>query len=987
MATYTPPESLHVGTGSETVFGFNWPYLLPTDLVVSLNGLSVPTVLATTNQVVITPTPAAGAIVRIYRNTPAQDPTYLFASGIPMLPRYIDGNNKQLLYALQEGLLQFSLTDAIAREALQNSATAVATSAAAWANTERAIRTPLNEPPIPPIAGAAARARKVLGFDSEGNPVGTLPATGSGTELALDLAGPGGSALVGTVRPEVGAVTRKVATSLRDQPPTPQDFGAVGDGVTLCTDAFVKAQAAGVVQVPDGVYLVDGSQLNVAALRGGPGAILKFTTGQRVALDRVGTAEALEQVYWQEVQAAPGTTHNLNTTQQALGICEGVVYMAQNVLSPSGTWAHDSIVRMSSFPLNRAATDDVDVTVTGGVAPTAVVDLEGLGHGAGASVIREGGKLWLYSTVSTPPGVAPVKGVNCNYGTGFTKVEWKGAATAGVQSYRNLQGVFNAEVCVSACGSFLVFVGSKFLPVVRDTTNYAADVPFISVFDRGAVEAAVNPATVPPLHAFAMPFVEASGSVVGSPAGIACDGEFVYILNSGAQVVGGRTVTVMSLSGELVKAFPVSGWAGIQPTTFREGTGGKHVFAYEIEGLAFHNETLMMLSKFNVCTPQAVVGWQGKSFIPVRAGSGTSPQSFASWARSEAPATEQYDHSKAYLAPTALVYHKYLTALAPKGRITRPHPVAAGLYMDCQSGGYQGVYSRDSGYTVNTHFFVGQHDRNTDTTWPLFEYRSSGLGRLYHCDQVKGGAGYDTASFYGRISYDYGTGTLLSGGPSVGTGATLTLCNSRDTSTGDRYGVLHAQGGRAMLWGVHNVSYKNFNPNIDATLNVGSAAHRWNVAYFATGSIHTSDARAKTPVRKLTPAEIRAAQALGAETGVYQWLEQLVAKDGDARLHIGMTVQRAIEIMRSHGLDPMCYGFICYDKWDATPAEYDRVPAVLDEKDNVLEEEHMVLITEARPAGDKFSFRMGELYAFISAGQHARQNALEERLRQLEAKL
>jgi len=110
----------------------------------------------------------------------------------------------------------------------------------------------------------------------------------------------------------------------------------------------------------------------------------------------------------------------------------------------------------------------------------------------------------------------------------------------------------------------------------------------------------------------------------------------------------------------------------------------------------------------------------------------------------------------------------------------------------------------------------------------------------------------------------------------------------------------------------------NFYPLADNSVsNLGQPSNRWNTVYAGTGTINTSDAREKTPVSKLTDAEISAAKDLGKEIGTYKWLAALQNKGDDARLHIGMTVQRAIEIMQSHALDPFAYGFICYDKWDA----------------------------------------------------------------------
>jgi len=110
----------------------------------------------------------------------------------------------------------------------------------------------------------------------------------------------------------------------------------------------------------------------------------------------------------------------------------------------------------------------------------------------------------------------------------------------------------------------------------------------------------------------------------------------------------------------------------------------------------------------------------------------------------------------------------------------------------------------------------------------------------------------------------------------------------------------------------------NTTPGTDNTQTLGSAAKRWSVVYAGTGTINTSDAREKTPVSALTTAELAAAQALAAEIGTYQFLSAVADKGSAARCHVGMTVQRAIEIMQAHQLNPMRYGFVCHDVWDAT---------------------------------------------------------------------
>lgn len=113
----------------------------------------------------------------------------------------------------------------------------------------------------------------------------------------------------------------------------------------------------------------------------------------------------------------------------------------------------------------------------------------------------------------------------------------------------------------------------------------------------------------------------------------------------------------------------------------------------------------------------------------------------------------------------------------------------------------------------------------------------------------------------------------------------------------------------------------NTQPGSDNSLSCGTASKRWSVVYAGTGTINTSDAREKTEVRDLTQAETGAALRIAAEIGVYQFLTSVKEKGDAARLHAGLTVQKAVAIMQEYGLDPFAYGFICYDKWDAQYAE------------------------------------------------------------------
>lgn len=182
----------------------------------------------------------------------------------------------------------------------------------------------------------------------------------------------------------------------------------------------------------------------------------------------------------------------------------------------------------------------------------------------------------------------------------------------------------------------------------------------------------------------------------------------------------------------------------------------------------------------------------------------------------------------------------------------------------------------------------------------------------------------------------------------------------------------------------------NIAPTTDNTKSNGLASNRWSVVYAGTGTINTSDAREKNEVRSLTENEIQAAQALSKEIGAYKFLSSIAEKGDAAREHIGMTVQRAIEVMESFGLNPFNYGFICYDEWDQ---QTETIPAV-EAVDEVLGEDGTVVkeAVEAKPeeikiireAGNRYSFRMDELSMFIARGVSAKLESIEARLAALE---
>lgn len=136
-----------------------------------------------------------------------------------------------------------------------------------------------------------------------------------------------------------------------------------------------------------------------------------------------------------------------------------------------------------------------------------------------------------------------------------------------------------------------------------------------------------------------------------------------------------------------------------------------------------------------------------------------------------------------------------------------------------------------------------------------------------------------------------------------------------------------------------------FGPTSDAGLDLGSSGQRFFTVYAQVGTINTSDAREKTPLRPFSTAEVEASKALAAKIGMYKWLPTKTRSDD--RTYCGLTVQDVIAVMKAHGLDALSYGFVRYDEWN------EPVP------------------------GNRFSLMPDNIAMFIAKGVDARLAALE----------
>ena len=272
-------------------------------------------------------------------------------------------------------------------------------------------------------------------------------------------------------------------------------------------------------------------------------------------------------------------------------------------------------------------------------------------------------------------------------------------------------------------------------------------------------------------------------------------------------------------------------------------------------------------------------------------------------------------------------------------------------------------------------------------------FMSFAPGDIIHASFTYDGMYYEEERFVIASILNNNELTLQEGGPDV------TVDNWYIERTSDSKALIETR------MSMHKMQNAEFNvngsviPQYNAFYNLGNSERRFNQVFAANSTISTSDARTKTEIAAFTPDELNAAKQLSKEIGTYKLLSAIAEKGDKARLHVGMTVQRAIEIMENNNLNPFAYGFICFDKWDD---EFVTIPAVegqeaFDEPlyeytENEQGEMQQVQVgvkhheaipptpertEQVQTAGELYSFRYTELLVFICRGFEERLSALE----------
>jgi hypothetical protein len=99
----------------------------------------------------------------------------------------------------------------------------------------------------------------------------------------------------------------------------------------------------------------------------------------------------------------------------------------------------------------------------------------------------------------------------------------------------------------------------------------------------------------------------------------------------------------------------------------------------------------------------------------------------------------------------------------------------------------------------------------------------------------------------------------------------------------------------------------------DNACSLGVGSYRWSVVYAGTGTINTSDEKLKQDIESLEQAELNVAATIKGLIKKFRFIDAVVDKSADARIHVGVIAQEVEQAFTDEGLDPRRYALFCED--------------------------------------------------------------------------
>jgi hypothetical protein len=625
-----------------------------------------------------------------------------------------------------------------------------------------------------------------------------------------------------------------------------------------------------------------------------------------------------------------------------------------------------------------------------------------LGH-QGLSALVDGSSLYLYTQYVTQPTYRGVDG-----GKGFAKILWDGASTSSITNYQlfgysgsghPFEEYYGATSCASTDGRYIVLVANTTKSGgVEDTSNT------LFVYDRIEVETAANPLDVRPVYSCILE-IEGRHQRASATQGVASDGQFAYVYRGFYMPLGYSCIQKYDFYGKLVATIFVD---GPRAQYGREGLLDNATLgipaSFEPEGMALNGSQILLLAMDYFKQAGSIVSYKGSNFSAINDNNNLAPDAFGGdddWVRTTKAASgawEGYVNAGSFTVGGSYKIEEIgttdFTLIGAASNTVGLTFTATGVGSG--TGYATRNYAAGANYTKRSKVIYAVQPEVGDVGEEPVDaainniVSGASIASLANAVDFSAAQG-NTIQF---TQYSENTGEYVPVVYFSRNGFITQFFDTRADSTPDRISSIAsrhevlplqrdmfeiradqtiANGGAINLYGkddavnpntvrfyggenydnyielVEDVSQPFFAPSAasSGTINLGGSGRLWDTVYAATGTINTSDERAKQDISSIDDAERRVALAIKGMMKKYRLKASVEKKGTSARTHFGVIAQDVKAAFEAEGLDPSEYGLFCHDEWEEVPA--------IDGEQN------------GSPEGDRYGIRYEELFAFIIA--------------------
>ncbi|HCU4445976.1 TPA: tail fiber domain-containing protein [Escherichia coli] len=729
---------------------------------------------------------------------------------------------------------------------------------------------------------------------------------------------------------------------------SPLYFGAKGDGISDDTEAFVALEMDiknRVIDLSGRAFFVtksfiENSYINGSFIRDG---------SKRIAIGDLKLRDKREPLIFSGMPKVYNTRHTLRRTEGAGGlyaVIQGCCYDEIN----------DKIFTLSSTTAYGYCINAFDVTNSGELGRydrTRSTELghQGLGlhHNPDGTVV-----LWTSKPYGTDAANQCISMENILSYTGTTNGVSEGFITWKLFPYDGMSA--SSTPTVSSCENYLL--AKKISSDGITCTVRVFDI--VSMWNNRAHKTDYS-------DDYLVEFSYQKPSQEAFTQSIACDGAYIYILESHTYVGMTNYIYVFDLTGRFIERVDIS---TVGDDEAKSDSTGTPVYK-EPESLTVIRTESGYVLTLGICTYKGVAE-NGKNVYLFDIGrSGSVVQSKAS--RSVSSNTGLHSSGSPEFKYGVREYNDtfhWTVWPTRKGiQTNRDNPI---LFLD--GGITGGMQLASNGTEGMSNSWVSRHQSDTAEGPRAIMYKSR--------------SGVVSTDNFGALQTGDVLGTHVWAGDtgSKAVQCARIKCVTRGNPSGDNipvafyFGTMGESDGLRDRWVLTELGH--FRPSGSNLYDIGTQSNTVRNLYINNSPIVTSDRNYKQDETSLSDAELRVGMAIYPLIKKFRMKDAVKEKGLSAREHIGVIAQDIQSIFESEGLDAFSYGVLCYEEWDD---EYEKVYAtrnvtrkiLIDEEsgqhDEITEEEEyetgeIRLLVES---GRKLSVRYDELmFLAMSALYH-----------------